>query len=388
MSSSRPNTAYLTALFLGSAPFIFLNFALPIRADDLDFSATAIGGMYAVFTLTMLLVRPIIGICVDRFGRRWFFTAAFAFYCVAMLAFSAGETLVDFYVARFVQGLGASLMWVSVRTIVADTFTSDLRGQAMGRVTVVSVRGSMIGAALGFTLLGFLPMHQAWVFAFAGYAILAAFGLLWSLLRVRESLQPTNQPQAVAFQRAPQLYRVYVIVLLTAFASALIEPIYLIFLKQKFSVGVHILAFAFLPAGIVFAVVPQMAGRWSDRYGRGYLIALGVMFAAVVSAALPFWPSLLLVAASYILFAVGWAIADPALDALVADLAQPQHRGRVIGELEAVAAVGAAAGPLIGGLLYDYVAPQAAFLINGLILLLAAGLALLWFNPAAYAKNS
>ena len=80
------------------------------------------------------------------------------------------------------------------------------------------------------------------------------------------------------------------------------------------------------------------------------------------------------------MFAVGWAMADPAIDALVADLAQPAHRGRVIGELEAVSAVGAALGPLLGGYLYDQVAPVWAFVGNGAVLLVAALLALRWFG--------
>ncbi|MFT5573046.1 MAG: MFS family permease [Cryomorphaceae bacterium] len=47
---------------------------MPIRADDLGISAFGIAGMYAVCTGTMLLVGPVVGYCLDRFGRRWFFT--------------------------------------------------------------------------------------------------------------------------------------------------------------------------------------------------------------------------------------------------------------------------------------------------------------------------
>lgn len=73
-------TPYLNAVFLGSGAFVFINFGLPVRADDLGISAAAIGGMYAVFTATMLLFRPLVGYCLDRFGRRWFFAFAFMFY--------------------------------------------------------------------------------------------------------------------------------------------------------------------------------------------------------------------------------------------------------------------------------------------------------------------
>ena len=179
--------SYLTAVFLGSSAFVFLNFGLPIRADDLGISAFGIGGMYAVFTGTMLLVRPVVGYCLDRLGRRWFFTAAFLFYTGAMAVLARSDTLSEFYLARFLQGLGASLMWVSARTIIADLNDAAGRGLAMGRLTTTSVQGSMLGAVYGFTLLGMLPMREAWLWAFSGYAVAAFLGFVWASFFMRET---------------------------------------------------------------------------------------------------------------------------------------------------------------------------------------------------------
>ena len=109
-------------------------------------------------------------------------------------------------------------------------------------------------------------------------------------------------------------------------------------------------------------------------------MAVGVTFAAAVSIALPFWTTLVMVGLSYTLFAVGWAIANPAQEALVADLAPEAARGSVIGAKEAVAGVGAALGPLLGGYVYEHWARESAFVMNGVLLLGAVGLALLWFR--------
>ncbi len=371
---------YLNAVFLGSGAFVFINFGLPVRADDLGISATAIGGMYAVFTGTMLLVRPLVGYCLDRFGRRWFFVFAFLFYAAAMSVFAQSTELVDFYVARFLQGIGASLMWVSARTMVVDVFPLPSRGEGMGQLLVTSVRGSMVGAVYGFTLLGMMPMAQAWMWAFSGYAALALLGWIWALLKVEETRQPVVKTAADKLQWTPSLRRILIIVFISGFASALIEPIYLLFLKQKFDLHVNLLALAFLPAGIVYAILPRYAGRWSDQLGRVRMIAIGVVSAGVVSVALPFWPSLVLVGLSYILFAAGWAIAGPAEDALVADLAPESMRGRVLGAREAAAGFGAALGPFAGGYFYDNVSAEGTFVINGLLLGLVAVLVLFWFS--------
>jgi MFS family permease len=380
------NSSYLTAIFLGSTSFIFLNFGLPVRADELGISAVGIGGMYTVFTGTMLLIRPLVGYCLDHFGRRWFFTVAFVFYGLSMLVFAQSVGISDFYFARFLQGIGASLMWVSARTIVADVSIAATRGQAMGRLTTTSVRGSMIGAFYGFTLLGFMPMQAAWMWAFGGYALMALMALIWSLLRVEETAADRThaqiRPRWPRLPRSAPLRRIFVIVFLTAFASALTDPIYLLYLKNKFEVSTLTMAYVFLPGGLVYAFLPQYAGQWSDRFGRAPLIALGIALAGMVSIALPFWPGLGFVAASYILFSCGNALASPAEDALVADLSPDHLRGTIMGAREAAAGLGAAIGPLAGGLIYDYWSQSMAFVTNGVLLLATCALVLVWFRPA------
>ena len=359
-----------------------------MRADDLGLSAVLIGGMYTVFTGTLLLVRPLVGYCLDRFGRRWFFSFAFLFYVAAMLVFSRSTDLVDFYLARFLQGIGASLMWVSARTMVADLHGPQSRGAQMGKLMTTSVRGSIMGAFFGFTLLGFMPLQSAWLWAFSGYAAAALCALIWSLTRLAET-KPGKSMRGQAQSRLVvrklvrgALRRILVVVFLSAFASALIEPIYLIFLKNKFDVGVPILALTFLPAGLVFAVLPRYAGQWSDRWGRGRVIAVGTICAGLVSIALPFWPTIWLIAASYILFSVGWAMASPAEDALVADIAPEHARGTVLGIKEAAAGAGAALGPLAGGYVFEYWSSELTFVLNGGLLLATAVLVVFWFGHA------
>ncbi|NND82280.1 MAG: MFS transporter [Gammaproteobacteria bacterium] len=380
---ASPNPPYLFAVFLGSSAFVFLNFGLPVRADDLGIDAVGIGGMYAVFTGTMLLVRPLVGYCLDRFGRRWFFTFAFVFYTASMTVMAHSVDIYDFYLARFLQGIGASLMWVSARTIIADLHADGGRGQAMGRLTTTSVRGSMLGAMFGFTLLGFMPMSKAWVWAFSGYALLALAGFIWSFYSVTETRVPHTHAEHPKIEWTPQLRQVMFVVFLSAFATTLIEPIYLLYLKNKFDLHVVTLAFAFLPAGLVYAILPRYSGQWSDRWGRAPIIAIGVAFSGLVSMSLPFWPSIVLVALAYILFSVGWAMSSPAEDALVADMAPDALRGTIIGAKEAFAGIGAASGPLVGGFIYEHWSQTMAFVLNGMLLLVVSGLALLWFGRGA-----
>jgi DHA1 family multidrug resistance protein-like MFS transporter len=374
---------YLTPVFLGSASFVFLNFLLPVYTRQLGADAISIGGMYTAFILSMLVFRPIVGRALDRYGRRWFFTSAFLFYMVAMWTFSGADELADFFLGRSLQGIGAALMWVSARTIVVDIAAAGERGRQMGRLASRSVQGAMLGAFYGFTLLGMFPLPDAWQLAFAGYAVVAGLGFIVSLIRVRETRSRSDAGgRDDELPVGGDLYHLFGIVFVSGFATTLIEPIYLIYLQDTFELSPIRLAFAFFPAGIVFAVLPNYTGRLVDRFGRGRFLMLGFASAGLVSLVLPWLPGILWVAAAYTLLAVGRSMSLPAEDALVGDLAPDAHVGRIVGYKEAAASAGAALGPPIGGWVYETAAPELAFVMNGVLLTVAVVLAWLWFGKA------
>jgi len=158
--------SFLPAIFLGSASFAFLNFGLPIYADEIGLDAVMIGGTYATFMGTIVVVRPLIGIALDRMGRRWFFVLAFAFYVAAMAVFAQTEGVTGLYVARFLQGLGASFMWVTARTMVADL--NDDTTAALRWTPDYDVGTRQPGWCL-------LRIYTAWIHALAGRLGLIAF---------------------------------------------------------------------------------------------------------------------------------------------------------------------------------------------------------------------
>jgi MFS family permease len=380
-----------TPLLLISFPSVFLTFSLPILAKNMGASAVEIGALFSLFTISLMVLRPLVGMGLDRYGRRPFFIAALFVYGMANLIFSMSHSLDWLYLGRLVQGIGASLLFISIDTITADLTEPEGRAEAMGKNIEKQTRGGMYGAFLGFTLLGMLEMQAAWSASFAGFGLLALLCAGLALRRLPETrpaqMHENDSGGLTKVTLHPQLVRLMVVVFVTGFAYALIEPIYLIYLQDKFEVHILQLAWAFFPAGIVFAVLPSRLGRLSDRMGRAHLLAGGLVLAGTLYIALPNLPNLLWLVILYTLAAVGWAMSDPAKTALVGDLAKEDQRGRVFGIYELVTGIGRSLGPLAGGFVYDNYGQELPFYLNGGILVLSAMWVLLYLKPANQGRD-
>jgi len=92
-------------IMLCSLPLFMVAFLLPIYAQELGASAADIGGLFAVFSLVMIVVRPFVGMAMDRYGRRYFFLIGLGAYILAMAIFTLADTLAMLYIARLIQGL-------------------------------------------------------------------------------------------------------------------------------------------------------------------------------------------------------------------------------------------------------------------------------------------
>lgn len=370
-------------IFLSSLAFSFLAFGLPIYGKALGASALEIGGLYSVLVASIVVLRPLVGWAIDRLGRKYFLVVGFAGYAAAMGLFALATTIAGLYLARLMQGIASSLLWIAVSTVVADLAPAGARSKAMGRVGEMGARGEVVGVFIGFFLLTLFSEAWGWTAAFTFYTAMNVVAA-WTVWRRMPETRPVVETAVAREKWRPSrpFLMLLVIVFTTGFSAALIAPIYLIFLQDKFTTDMATLALAFLPAGLVYSVLPSRLGGLSDRFGRGPLMAVGLVGAGLLSLLLPGLPTLLWLAALYTLSAAGWAMADPAEAAMVADLTGQETRGRGYGFYRFAGDLGALFGPLLGGWLYDSLGQAVPFYMNGILLLASAAWIFLFLRQA------
>ena len=372
------------SIFFVSLPFFIMDLLLPIYGKDMGANAVEIGLIFSAFSIMTIIMRPIVGWALDRFGRQPFFVAGMLAYALTMVAFAFSEQVWGMVAARFLQGAASACAMLSASAIIADVTNEGNRARAFGGLAQASSRGAIIGALIAFTLYNMPPLvervgethiKKLLFLAFAGFSLVAFVN---ALLRIPETKHhsPSTPRRPILWSRA--WFLLLLVTLVTAAAWSMTSPILILFLQDKLHLGIDVIAWAFLPSGLIWATLPSRLGRLADRFGRKPLMILGLAVSALTMFILPSLTSILGLAVLWSVLALCFAAGDPAEQALVAELTGSDQHGQAYGFYVMASDIGAALGPLGGGWLYDNINSSAPFIANGAILAIC-GLILFFF---------
>lgn len=354
------------AVFGVSLPAFFITFSVPVQSGELGASAFAIGSLFAVFTAVLVVVRPLVGLALDRHGRRPLLILAAGCHAAANVAFSLADSLVMLYGARALQAVGVATLLLTVDALTSDFTGRRDRARAMGRNLELQTRASLMGATIGFTLIGAMS-SAAWQWAFLFFALAAIVSTVFAGLQqeVSRASAPVLEIGPARGSRPPSIRPWWPVFATIGFSTALVPPIFLLYLQHRFDATPPVLALAFLPAGLLFAALPARLAGVIERFGVARSLATGFAASALGYSAMMWADSLPALVVANTFAALGVAVVEPARRVLAADLAAPGRIGLAFGQSEALVAAGAIIGPLAGGLMFDWVSPQAAFGLAG-----------------------
>jgi MFS family permease len=120
-------TALHRSVFLVSLPFVILSFLLPGYGRATGADVLRIGLFFSAFFLMTVLLRPVIGWGIERYGRRPCHLAGPGVYAATWAAFAFIDTPAGVMGARAGQGVASSLLWLAAYTI-----TAGVAGQSAG----------------------------------------------------------------------------------------------------------------------------------------------------------------------------------------------------------------------------------------------------------------
>ena len=150
------------ALFMEQMDSTVIATALPTIANDIGTSPIALKLALTAYLVSVAIFIPLSGWMADRFGARRIFIIAICVFMVGSTACAGAWSLESFVAARFLQGMGGSMMTPIARLILVRGTEKTALIDAMAWLTIPALIGPVIGPPLG----GFITTYVSWHWIF------------------------------------------------------------------------------------------------------------------------------------------------------------------------------------------------------------------------------
>ena len=150
------------ALFMEMMDSTVISTSLPAIAADIGTSPIALKLAMTAYLVALAIFIPVSGWMADRFGAKNVFRAAIFVFMLGSLACAFSNSLGAFVAARFLQGMGGSMMSPLARMVLVRATPKDDLVNAMAWLAVPALVGPLAGPPLGGFLTTFVSWH--WIF--------------------------------------------------------------------------------------------------------------------------------------------------------------------------------------------------------------------------------
>jgi len=371
---------YARAMLTNFLFFLALNgfLLLPLYVKRLGGSEADVGLVQSMFSVAGILCQPLIGLWVDRLGRRLFMLLGVGLLALSSAAFIVGVSIPVAAALRALHGIAFSLFFVANYVHIVDLVPVERRGWALGIFGLSGLVSTAVAPLIGEVVIRRLGF--GWSFAVS--SLVAAVALVL-VLRSRDVRPPVMGagPGVEAFRVGLQeLLRIHMAL---GFFFGLGTGTLFTFLPTFAEhMGVTGLGLFYTGYSASAMAVRVFGGNLIDTHGRRAVIvpSMFVQTAAVAVLALLallLGPTVDVPVLPFLLFAGVMAgsahgFLYPALSALVVDVTPEARRSSAVGIFSSVCLVGNA----LGAMTFGYVAHGLGYGVmwTGLGLLLALGI--------------
>lgn len=376
-----------TLLALFAATFgVFASFTcffpvFPLHLKGMGASHFQVGMVMSAFPIGVLAFRPAGGWLVSHHGRK----KTIVFGAAALTIFSGLYLVVDsltsFFVVRFFHGFGISAFTTASIVLISDVVPSRNRGQMMGLMGVANYLGFGFGPY--FSSIIYHRFGIDFIFLFAtGTAALSLVISRFILEPPREAMSAMRR-EKIAEAVVRRWFLVPTVFILIA---ALIHGLIVIFLPlllQERAIPLDSGQF-FLFFALSVLVVRILAGKASDHFGRGIVLAIASLLVTVSLVLLWRVNSQTTLIAAAIFYGSGYGSQQPTLSVLIADTTNYANRSLLFSIYYATFDTGILLAGYLFGWIADWSSVSAIFLVAVVIYILA----ILFFNTQIQARLS
>ena len=360
---------------------------------------TEVGLVFGLFSVSSIIGSTMGGALSDRLGRKGMLIFGLLTSAFTSLLMMVANSIELFFVAAICVGLFAEAGSPAQQAMVADLLPEEKRAQGFGILRVVVNLAATVGPAVGGLLAA-----RSFAFLFICDAVASTITAAIVALAMRET-RPDSHPgqtpqtmgQTFAGYRRVLQDSTYVLFL---GASTLMILVYFqlnstlaVYLRDVHGVSARDFGYILSLNAAVVVLFQFAVTRWIAKYRPLRVMAAGTLLYAVGFAMYGLVSTFVLFLASMLIITMGEMMVSPTSQAVAAQLAPEDMRGRYMAVFGFSWGIPVAVGPLLAGLIMDHIGPRWVWYACGLLGLISAGWFVLlqrrmeWQRPTSVAES-
>lgn len=291
---------------------------LPVHIKNLGAEDSTIGLVNGLFSIATLFVRPVVGVGLDRWGRKWIFLSGLLIFIAVTFSYTWLSTVSLILIFRFFHGIGWGATNTSINTIASDIIPKKRFGEGMGFFMLATNLAMAVSPSVGlFIIARYNFKIVSWL---AGG--LALLGLLLSLaFKYRQvEKQDKSVKRAALFEKTA--IRPSAIMFFVTITYGVVNSFLALYAKEQ---GIENVGIYFTVMAIATVISRPVSGKIVDRFGHKYAVIPGMLLIISAMLVLAWTLSLSMFLFSGILYGLGFGAVHTGLQSLAVSQA-PQER--------------------------------------------------------------
>jgi len=308
------------------------------------------------------------GLWSDRLRRRKrFLVIGYGSAAFAKLLLSTAYSWVIVLLARLTDRFGKGIRTAPRDALIADSSQKRFLGVSFGFHRALDTAGAVVGPLLALLFITIFKENYRLLFLFA--VIPSVIGL-FLLIPVKE-LRPKKAKTTVDFRQFATLGKELKFFLLISFIFALgnSSDVFIILKAKSIGFSLAMVIIFYASFNLVYAIFSTPAGAFADKMGKGLTITIGFFLFALVYLGFAYATASIWVMFAF--YGLYMALTEGVGKAYISELAPKELRGTVLGIFAGLTGIATLLASVTAGLLWSYVAPQAAFFLGSTMALIA-----------------
>jgi len=352
---------------------------LPLYAESLGATGIWLGIIFAGFSISRAIFLPIIGRLSDRSGRKLFICIGLFIYAIISLGYIWADNVSQLTLVRLIQGAAAGMIIPIAQAYVGDISPEGEEGKWMGYFHTAFFAGFGFGPLMGGALTDYFGMNVAFS-TMGGLNLLAFLIAILFLPEIRQGKMAANPHLSFKEMSTSGMVKgLFSFRLVDALGRGAFATFLPIFAAIYIGLSPTLIGVLLAVDILLMAFLQVYTGNIADRFNRRALVILGSLIKLAFLALVPLMHSFWQLFGLCVLQGLGGAISLPAASALIVDEGRKFGMGSTMAVFSMAMSIGMAIGPLLGGVMTDFVSINSVFYFAAGMGLIGTSL-FIWFT--------